>query len=752
VTTGQAFKRAVVGRPKASSELEHTLLPKTIALPVFSSDPLSSNAYATQEILLVLGIAGTAALTNVIPIAVAVAVVLATVVVSYRQTVRAYPSGGGAYIVAHENLGTFPGLLAAGALLVDYVLTVAVSVVAGVDAIVSAADSLEPFKIQLGLGFVVFITVANLRGVRESGTLFAIPTYGFVISVYALLVTGFAKCVGGCPLAESAGTELETGGALTLFLILRAFAAGTTALTGVEAISNGVPAFRYPQSHNAATTLGVMGVMSISMFIGISWLANQTGIVFTEESGRTVVAQIAHAVFGGGAMFYVLQAMTAAILILAANTAYQDFPRLSSILARDEFLPRQFINRGDRLVFSNGVLLLAGLASILIVAFDSNLNRLIQLYLVGVFVSFTLSQFGMVAHWRRLKEPGWKRSLAINLFGGSVTATVFLIVVTTKFLHGAWIVVAAIPIIIYTMHSIHRHYNSLATELDAPERRPIERRPGNQHMVILVSRVDAAAARAVGYVRAARPSSVTAIALDPTSHPAWVRLAPEIKLTTLEPGGAIHERVKRYLRELRSHRSDEDFVTLVIPEVLQRRGLFEIIRRPAIHRLKASFLHEPGIQVLDIPIVKEDIEPGVDWAKEPVRNHVVVLVTRAHNAALQAIEWAATLRPADIRAVTFGLDPEATAQIGDEWLRAAVPVPLEIEDSPYRDIGTSLVEYVRQFNPDGTNRVVTVVIPEFVVRKRRHRLLHGQTALIAKRHLIFERGVVATSVPYLLEK
>ena len=358
----------------ATSELEHTLLPKVIALPVFSSDPLSSNAYATQEILLVLGAAGSAALSHVLPLSVAVAFLLATVVVSYRQTVRAYPNGGGAYIVAHENIGMYAGLLAAAALLIDYVLTVSVSITAGVDAIVSAAPGLLPNKIPLAIGFVAFVTMMNLRGAKESGTIFAIPTYGFVLSILALIVTGFVKCLGGCPLADSAGTHLEPEHALTLFLILKAFSAGTTALTGVEAISNGVPAFRYPQSHNAATTLTMMGVLSITMFLGISWLADQTGVVYTEESQRTVVAEIADAVFGNGPMFYVIQIMTAGILILAANTAYQDFPRLISILAHDRFMPRQFRNRGDRLVYSNGIVILAILSSALIVIFNANLK------------------------------------------------------------------------------------------------------------------------------------------------------------------------------------------------------------------------------------------------------------------------------------------------------------------------------------------------------------------------------------------
>jgi amino acid transporter len=751
VRTTQAVKRLFVGRPRSSGELEETLLPKFIALPVFSADPLSSNAYASQEILLALSLAGTAALANIIPISIGVVVVLATVVASYRQTVRAYPSGGGAYVVAHENLGTFPGLVAGAALLADYVLTVAVSVVAGVDAIVSAAESLDPVKVPLSLGFVALVTLANLRGVKETGSVLAIPTYGFVLAVYVMIGTGVVKCIGGCPQAGSAGTELEPEQALTFFLILKAFAAGTTALTGVEAISTGVPAFRYPQSRNAATTLAMMGAMTISMFLGISWLTNHTGVVYTEESTRTVIAQVAHTVFAGGPMFYVVQVMTASILIIAANTAYQGFPRLASILARDNFLPRQFVNLGDRLVFSNGVVVLAVLASVLIVAFKAELNSLIQLYLIGVFLSFTLSQWGMVTHWKRSKEPGWRNSLLINAFGGTVTAVVFFVVLFTKFLSGAWIIVSAIPIIILLMHSVNRHYRSLSTQLEAPERKPTERRAVHQHMILYVSRVDAAASRAVGYVRSIRPTTAAAVTTDPSCHAAWLRLAPEIPLTTLDGDGSIADQLRTHLRQRRETLSADDFLSVVIPEVIDTRSSFEILRRPGIHRLKAALLSEPGIQVLDIPVVKEDIQPGVDWAVEPARNYAIVLVTRAHNAALQAIEFAETLRPSDIRAVTFGLDPEETTRIGEEWLRAAVPHPLEIEDSPFRDIGASLTDYVAQFKADGTNRIVTVIIPEFVVRKRRHQLLHGQTALIAKRHLLFMRGVVTASVPFHIE-
>lgn len=751
MTRHQALKRVLLGRPMASGQLEHTLLPKVLALPVFSSDPLSSNAYATQEILLVLGTVGAGALTHVIPISLAVALLLATVVVSYRQTVRAYPNGGGAYIVAHENLGTYAGLLAAAALLIDYVLTVSVSITAGVDAIVSAAPTLEHFKIELAIGFVIFVTLMNLRGTKESGTLFAIPTYGFVLSIYALLVTGLFRCIGGCPLAESAGTHLEPEHTLTLFLVLKAFSAGTTALTGVEAISNGVPAFRYPQSKNASTTLGIMGVMSISMFLGISWLANHTNVVYTEESTRTVVAQVAHAVFGGGFMFYVLQTMTAGILILAANTAFQDFPRLISILSQDRFMPRQFMNRGDRLVFSNGIVVLAVLGSLLIVVFNANLNSLIQLYLVGVFISFTLSQAGMVVHWKRDPVQGTKSRIFINGFGALVTGVVFCVVVSTKFLSGAWIVVAAIPVLILLMRSIGNHYGEVARQLAQPDRKPSDRRAGDQSMVILVRKVDAATARAIGYVRSVRPAEMSAITFDKTSAAAFRRLAPDISLMVLEGGGGVSAGIKAHLAQKRKSLAPQRFLSLVVPELLERRGLWEILRRPSIHRLKASFLAEPDVQLVDVPILREDIDPARDETNEPARHYVVVLLSGVHNASLQAIEYAETLNPHDLRAVSFGLDPEATDRLADDWLRHKIPVPLELEESPYRDIGRSLVDYVERLQPDGTDRLVTVVIPEFVVPRLRHQALHGQTALLVKRHLLFMDGVAVASVPYHLK-
>ncbi len=395
---GSVLKRILLGRAFTSAKLEHTLLPKSLALPVFASDALSSVAYATGEIFIQLSIVSLAFKHLVMPISIAIAALMAIVVASYRQTVRAYPMGGGAYRVTKENLGRVPGLIAAAALLVDYTMTVVVSIVAGVFAIGSALPAANEHKVILAIAFVWLVTIANLRGTRESGILFAVPTYGFVASIMILIGVGLAQCLNGCPATEPVEpihNAATTVSAIGLFAILRAFSSGATALTGVEAIADGVPAFRRPQARNAAETLAIMAALGITMFLGISWLATHIdGTVASDE--RSLPGQIAFAVFDGGLGFYVVQFFTAAILILAANTAYQDFPRLSSILARDRFMPSQFMNRGDRLVFSNGIVVLAAASSLLIYAFDANLTRLIQLYVIGVFTSFTLSQTGMV--------------------------------------------------------------------------------------------------------------------------------------------------------------------------------------------------------------------------------------------------------------------------------------------------------------------------------------------------------------------
>jgi len=747
----------------SSGHLEHTLLPKILALPVFSSDALSSVAYATEEILRVLLIASIGTRHLVMPIAIAIAILLVIVVSSYRQTVRAYPSGGGAYIVSKENLGVLPGLIAAAALLTDYVLTVSVSVVAGVFAMVSAIPSLHQHKVALSIGFVILITLANLRGVRESGTLFAVPTYAFILSIAALVGVGLFRCItGGCPpiahpIAPEAG--LATGG-LGLFVILHAFSSGSTALTGVEAISNGVPAFRRPQARNAADTLAIMGVISVSMFLGISFLATHIAGV-TVSGERSVVAQIADAVFGGGFPFYVVQFFTTAILILAANTSYQDFPRLSAILARDRFMPRQFSNRGDRLVFSNGVVVLAAFASLLIYVFNADLNKLIQLYVVGVFTSFTLSQTGMVRHWLKEKRKGpgaakgWRRPLVINAIGAVATFLVLCIVTYTKFAEGAYIVIGAMPIIVLTFYSIHRHYTSAMEQLRRGTVRVGD--GGVNHIVLLVRDLDAATAEAVGAVRSIRPTEFRAVHPVAGSIPTdlqerWRAFAPGAP--DLEPlpirGGSLLQSVRSYIRAI--ERADNDFVNVVIPEVVGEGLLGYLVRRRNLIRLKSGLLREANVVVTDVPVhVDGGQVVGVDGRPLiPSRTVALVFLSGVHDASIRAVNYAESLEASETRAIYFDLDPDAAHRMQEEWAERAMPIPLDIVDAPFRDLTKPILAEVRRFTAR-EDTVVIVVVPEFIVHKWRHLLLHNQNALFVKRLLLFEPRVVLSSVPFVLE-
>ncbi len=756
-----AAKRVLVGRAKPNSHLEHTLLPKTIALPIFSSDALSSNAYATEEILLVLLAASASAVHLVIPIALAIALLLAIVITSYRQTVRAYPSGGGAYIVSKENLGTLPGLTAAAALLVDYVLTVSVSVSAGVLAISSAIPEVADHAVAISLGFVVLLTLANLRGVREAGTLFAVPTYAFVASTFVMIIVGLVRCAGGCPAAEAIppANELATvAGSVSLFVILHAFSSGSTALTGVEAISNGVPAFRRPQAANAATTLSILGVVSITMFLGISWLATHVqGITISED--RSVVAQIAYAIFGGGIGFYLIQAFTAAILILAANTAYQDFPRLSSILARDGFMPSQFKNRGDRLVFSNGVIVLAVLAGALIYAFDANLSRLIQLYVVGVFTSFTLSQAGMVRHWRKERNGGrvprgWRRSIIINGVGAATTGVVLVVITATKFLHGAWIVIVSMPFIVVGLLAIDRHYQHLARALRA-RRLPIDR-DVRHHFLFLVRDLGPATHEALTQVRALRPHSVIPLYIgEPDgfaeSAKGWAEVAG--RFGPLERLLADGQRTIPALRErLRAEATDEHmFVTVVVPEVVSGTSWWQLLwRQRTAFFLKARLLFSPDVAVMDIPLVPEEQEGAARRSNgefESGRSVVLVPVSSVHDGTIRAVNYARALGSAHIEALYFAADPEVVPHIADEWWDSGLDVPLSFVEAPFRDLGPPLLEEIRRHTarPD---TVVTVVIPEFLVTRWWEHLLHGQTALFIKRLLLAEPNTVVVSVPY----
>ena len=745
----------LLGRQVASARLEHTLLPKVLALPVFSSDPLSSVAYATEEMMLVLALAGVGAFGLMLPIAGVIGVVLAVVITSYRQTVRAYPRGGGSYIVARENLGTLPGLVAAAAILQDYVLTVAVSITAGTVAIISAAPSLAEDRVVIAVGLIVFIALANLRGVKEAGTLFAIPAYGFVVLVYVTLVTGLIQCLGGCRQAASANLALHAEQGLALFLVLKAFASGSTALTGVEAIADGVQAFRRPQSRNAAATLAVMGVMSISMFLGITFLARELGVRVGEqlEGVKSVLAQIGDTVFGGGMMFYLLQVFTALILILAANTAYQDFPRLSAILARDGFVPRQFQNRGDRLVFSNWILVLSGLAALLVWVFDANLTRLIQLYVVGVFTAFTLSQAGMVRRWVRLKEPGWRRSAIINGIGATATGVVLVIVAVTKFAGGAWIVISAMPVIVSFFLLVHRHYAHVAQALGRGAVRFGE--AGVNRVVFVISAMDPAAAEALGYIRSMRPVSLEPLYVGDgaveDAQARWTEMAPDAPPLVIPGPGDPVDAVIQHVRATPS--GGEDFVTVVIPELFRTRSLLSAVMKPVTFRLKLRLLAEPQVVVTDVPVLEEGGRlVGVDGRPLiPERIEALVFVASPHDAAVRAVNYAMSLNAHTTRAVFLATEPEEAPEVLRRWADRGIGVPLDVVEAPFRDLGPPLLEEVRRVTAEpGT--VAAVVLPEFLVTRWWHRLLHNNRALFIKRQLLFEPRVILSSVPYQLRR
>ena len=615
-----ALKRLLIGRPLSTREFEHQRLPKRLAIGVFSTDAIASTAFATQEILVVLvPAAGMAALGYLVPISLLVVALLVIVVLSYRQTLYAYPNGGGSYIVSRENLGTNPSLVAAASLLVDYTLTVSVSVAAGVAAITSAISPLRGYEVELGVALIALIALGNLRGVRESGRVFAPPTYLYVAIMTLLVVWGLFKTFTGDlqplpvnqgQLAHFTGGETMLGG-VTFFLLMRAFSSGAVALSGVEAISNGVQAFRKPESRNAAITLMWTAFILGSLFAGIAVLADQLRPTLSEN--ETILSQMGHAVFGGsGPLYIVLQASTAAILTLSANTAYADFPRLSAIIAQDGFMPRQLANRGDRLVLSNGILVLSIAAGALVIGFGASVSSLIPLFAVGLFTAFTLSQAGMVVHHWRLREPRWRLGLVINGVGALATTLVTAVILISKFTEGAWIPALVIPLLVLLFKGIHHHY----------------------------------------------------------------------------------ETVDRAMRV------------------------------------------EPGIKLPEI------------------RHTVVVLVgPKVHLGVIQSLAYAKSLQPDILRAVSVSYDPEQADRLREQWERFDFDVPLDVVDSPYREINEPVLEYLDQLDRRSSSDVVTVIIPELVVHHWWQQLLHNQTALWLKVRLLFREGTVVTSVPsHVLEE
>jgi amino acid transporter len=596
-------KRWLVGPPMPLAQARHERLSKRVALAVFSSDAMSSVAYATEEILLVLMLAGAAAVYLAVPIALAITALLIIVVVSYQQTIYAYPSGGGSYIVARANLGTIPGLVAAAALLVDYVLTVAVSVAAGVAAITSALPEAATHKVVLGVVFVAAIALANIRGVRESGRIFAVPTYFFIVSFTFMLLAGAYRMVTGSlpPAGPPAVPAMES---LSWFLVLRAFSSGCTAMTGTEAISNGIPAFKPAESRNAAITLGWMAAILGTLFIGITVLASDLGVLPSET--ETVVSQIARRLFGGGLFYYAIQAATALILVLAANTSFADFPRLASLLARDRFVPRQFATLGERLVFSNGILVLAGFAALLLVLFRGETHALIPLYAVGVFISFTLSQAGMVRHWWRERAAGWRHRLAINGVGATTTGVVTLVIAATKFSHGAWIVVLVIPILVTAFIMMSRHYEEVAGDLSLQGLEPL---PEFQHTVlVLVGDVHRGVVRAVQYARTLAPTATVRgvyVETDPARtarlEEKWAQWGLGVPLVVLgSPYRSLLRPLLDYVDKIHA-RGEDQMVTVVLPEFLPGHWWQHALHNQTALLVKGALLYRPNTVVADVP-------------------------------------------------------------------------------------------------------------------------------------------------------
>ena len=597
------LKRLIVGAPMPLAQARHERLSKTVALAVFSSDAMSSVAYATEEILLILVLAGTAAAHLTVPIALAIAGLLVVVSVSYQQTIHAYPSGGGSYIVARANLGPTAGLVAAGALLIDYVLTVSVSVAAGVAALTSAVPWLLTHRVLLGVVFTGAIAYANLRGVRESGRVFAVPTYLFIVTFSVLVGTGlFRWLTGTLPAAAAASETVAATQTLTWFLVLRAFASGCTALTGVEAISNGVPAFKHPEARNAAITMGFMAAVLGTLFIGVSVLASALGV--TPVADETVVSQVARRLFGGGWPYYLVQGSTTLILVLAANTSFADFPRLNSLLARDRYAPRQFRTLGDRLVFSNGILILAGLAAALIVVFGGDTHALIPLYAVGVFISFTLSQAGMVRHWLTDGGAGWRWRLGVNGVGALVTGAVTVVIAVTKFTHGAWIVVLLIPLLVLGFRAIYRHYDTVAHELSLEHL--VEEPPVNNTVLVLVGDLHMGVVKALRYAQSLSPSpKAVYVELDPSAtarlEERWSKGGCGVPLVVLaSPYRSMLRPLLDYIGRIRE-RDANSVVTIVIPEFVPRRWWQHLLHNQTALLVKGALLFRRGVVVVDVP-------------------------------------------------------------------------------------------------------------------------------------------------------
>ena len=754
-----ALKRFFLGPALPTAQLQHERLGKPTALAVFASDNLSSVAYATEEILKVaVPAVGVLAFSVLMPVTFAILAVLAILLFSYRQTIRAYPSAGGAYIVTKDNFGLLTAQLAGVALLTDYVLTVSVSVAAGVAAITSAAPELYGARVWLSVAFIWFIAWGNLRGVRESGRLFAVPTYFFIVMMFVLLGTGMVRAFAGDLHPLPVPPEVaETTGAIGLFLILHAFASGGAAVTGVEAISNGVPAFKRPEWRNARTTLMWMGSLLGVMFLGLSFLAMKLQVSPSETT--TVIAEVARAVFGGGtigtAMFLMLQFATTLILILAANTSFADFPRLANFHARDHFMPRPLTKRGQRLVFSNGIIGLAIASTLLVVVFRADVHKLIPLYAIGVFTSFTLSQAGMAKRHLRLREPGWRHGLAINGLGALTTAVVTVVIAITKFAHGAWAVMVFVPVMVWILVRMNHQYEREHAELDVGLQ-AFERGPGRSPIsVLIVDELDRKTMHALQYAKTIRSSTTHAVHVesDPVEDERlaapWDRLGTDMPLRILPIEGDASATIAAYAEELPG---DGD-VTVIVPGPA-RMGRLERLRRGRTGaRLARDLAPNPRVRVT---LVRDHTEPHPVAGRSDARlfprpiHRVVVLVDRPDRAAMQAVHYALALGVEQVVAVHAAVDPDEQEQLISSWMDLRVPIALDLVECWDRDVARSVERYVVDLMAPDTE--VTVVLPRRDFARFSQRLLHDRTSRGIARALGRYEHVDVAVVPYFFAR
>jgi amino acid transporter len=766
-TTG--VKRVLIGSPIATIQAEHERLTKFKALAVLSSDAISSVAYATEAILATLIFAGSGNLGYTLLICFAIVALLGIVALSYRQTIPAYPNGGGSYIVAKDNLGTVPGLVAAASLMIDYVLTVSVSISAGVLALATLFSSLQPYVVPIDVALVILITVVNLRGVRESGSVFSIPTYVFIVSAFLLIIVGIVEAFIGNhqPIVGHfhPAAQLEP---LTIFLILRAFAAGCSAMTGVEAISNGIPAFKKPEPRNAAITLTWMAVILGSLFIGITILALSFGIEPSANGNPTVIGQLAQTVFHGPLtfMYPVFQISTLFILTLAANTSYSDFPRLSSLLARDHFLPHQFAFRGDRLAFSIGIIVLAILAGLLLVVFHGDTTTLLNLYAVGVFMSFTLSQSGMVRHWWHLRkeQPSAKRSMFINGLGALTTFLVAVVISTTKFFEGAWVVVLLIPLLILMFLGIRSHY--LRVERERTTDLPISPKDIQHRLIVPIIELDKAARQSLAYARSIS-SHVTAVYIKTNTTKVenldsqwkeWqdsLTEAEQVHLDIIDAEGrSLVRPLLKYITTMREQHTAET-VTVILPEVATRSLLAQIFAHSQTFRLKFALFFRPEIIVTNVPWYEQ--KSNMPARARDIHHRFIVPISELDRATLQSLAYARSISP-HVIAVHVAIDPHDIDALHEKWkslqkyMTKKEETQLIIIESPYRSLTRPLLSYIETVRELHLEETLTVILPEFVVAHWWEYFLHNQTALQLKQALAALPGLVVTDIPQHIQR